>query len=368
MNEEIINENIEKRSGFRFNLLLLITLFTGVILIISTYAWFYASLDVKINFVKIKVTDETGLFISLDGITYSDSIEISEDIIINKLIETYPSHTSQWSKRGLYSVSSNGISSNNDNKFNVFSASAINYGDNYEYRHKVFTASKYEEKEINKYNEFIAFDIFLKNASGSPYSDNLFFDEGTGVVLNNRVTTENGSTLEVNTTSEEPDLSDGTFNSLRIGLLKLSTVNKRLPIEVIQGIECNNRCESIIYEPNALMHSLGSAERIKKRNIELIDGEYTPTYAVIKEGKNLEFTSGHIESGFILDEEHFALQNTIKDTDFGNRIFTLPNGVTKFRLYIWVEGQDLDNFESISKGANITVTINFEKDLAGYNT
>ena len=45
----------------------------------------------------------------------------------------------------------------------------------------------------------------------------------------------------------------------------------------------------------------------------------------------------------------------------------MPNAVTKARVYIWLEGQDLDSLESYSKGTDLDVIINFVKDLAGYN-
>ena len=69
-------------------------------------------------------------------------------------------------------------------------------------------------------------------------------------------------------------------------------------------------------------------------------------------------------SGIPLDTEHFALQNTI--TDLSNRVFGLSTGITKVRVYIWVEGQDIDSIETQSQGANIEVSLNFYKDLAGY--
>ena len=66
-----------------------------------------------------------------------------------------------------------------------------------------------------------------------------------------------------------------------------------------------------------------------------------------------------------LDTEHFALQSSI--TSFTNPIFEIPNGVTKMRVYVWIEGQDVDSLETSSKGAAISIALNLIKDLAGYN-
>jgi hypothetical protein len=48
-------------------------------------------------------------------------------------------------------------------------------------------------------------------------------------------------------------------------------------------------------------------------------------------------------------------------------MFKIPNGITKFRAYVWIEGQDIDSLETYSRGADIYVAINLIKDLAGYD-
>ena len=50
-----------------------------------------------------------GLFISLDGVNFSDTVEISYDSIINDIKTNYPTNTNQWASGGLWPASSNGI-------------------------------------------------------------------------------------------------------------------------------------------------------------------------------------------------------------------------------------------------------------------
>ena len=46
-----------------------------------------------------------------------------------------------------------------------------------------------------------------------------------------------------------------------------------------------------------------------------------------------------------------------------NEIFYLaPNSITKIRVYIWLEGQDVDNFDFASLGEKITVVFGFTKE------
>lgn len=57
-----------------FDNLLIITFLVGVILIVSSYAWFYATLDVRVELFKMVVSNHTGLFISLDGREFTSSV------------------------------------------------------------------------------------------------------------------------------------------------------------------------------------------------------------------------------------------------------------------------------------------------------
>ena len=123
---------------------------------------------------------------------------------------------------------------------------------------------------------------------------------------------------------------------------------------------------SVIYEPNSLSHNEESIKAASDLGISLSDNTYVPTYGVIAEGAYLDHKSGFINSGVSLDTEHFALQHTIFESDFSKPIFQIPNGITKCRVYVWIEGQDVDALEVHSEGAPVALNLDLEKDLAGY--
>ena len=54
------------------------------------------------------------------------------------------------------------------------------------------------------------------------------------------------------------------------------------------------------------------------------------------------------------------------ESNFSNPIFQIPNGITKARVYVWIEGQDIDALEVHSEGAPVALNLDLEKDLAGY--
>ena len=51
---------------------------------------------------------------------------------------------------------------------------------------------------------------------------------------------------------------------------------------------------------------------------------------------------------------------------FDEPLFTIPDGITKMRVYVWIEGQDIDSLETDSEGAEVSISINFIKDTYGY--
>ena len=94
-----------------------VIVFLGVLFTLSTYAWLSTSLNVEVKNFKMVVSRNSGLSISLDGITFSTSIEVSSDRLLNQLQATYPDNISQWAGNGLIPVSTPGILSPNDSKF-----------------------------------------------------------------------------------------------------------------------------------------------------------------------------------------------------------------------------------------------------------
>ena len=101
----------------KLKLVFLLILCFGVLLGVTTYAWFSTNLNVRIETFRMGVKKNTGLTISLDGITFDNYIVVSSDILIDELKNTYPDNTSQWAENGLVPVSSPGVLSNRNSEF-----------------------------------------------------------------------------------------------------------------------------------------------------------------------------------------------------------------------------------------------------------
>ena len=180
-------------------------------------------------------------------------------------------------------------------------------------------------------------------------SDNLYLENNTDIVL-----TESSNEEMV-----------GLFNSIRVGFLKIGSLPLNSDYNAVQNIKCNNSCTSTIFEPNHRNHTALSIERAEKFGVTLVDTEPFPTYGCIKSGGPI-FIADTVSGSPKLDYDFFELQQTITKEQITNPLFELPSGITKVRLYLWIEGQDIDSLETDSEGAKIDISINFLKDTAGY--
>ena len=354
INKKIIDEiNSKKTRHFSTKnkkITMVIIALLGVLLIVSTYAWFSTNLNVRIRTFKMNVSKNTGLLISLDGINFDTNIEVSYETLFEQLPQTYPNNISQWSEGGMVPVSSNGITNHDNYLFNIFSSSGVRYRTK-EKDNGYLTTSMVQELESNPFSRYLAFDVFFKNDSNSPVSDNLYFDYGTEVSINE------GSSEEM----------VGLFNSLRIGMVRVGTVPRDSNVNTIQNISCNNDCYSIIYEPNSTNHTNLSSDRAIKYGINLVNGRYFDTYAYKKAGGPI-FVENTVSGSPYMDMNYISHQETITEADFDTPLFQVPDGITKTRMYIWIEGQDIDSLETDSDGADINIAISFIKDNQGYFT
>ena len=327
---------------------IIIILLLGILLLFSTYAWFSTNLNVKIKTFNMIVTKNNDLTISFDGINFDHSLEISRETIIEDLRNLYPNNVNQWADNGLIPVSSPGITNRNSSIFDVYETNGVLYTRKDKKRGFVRT-TKSDETQPNAYSYYLAFDIFIKNKTGSPVPDNLYFEDSTAIIA----------------PEETEDEMLGLVNSFRLGLVKVGSVGLNASVNQIQNISCNNSCNSIIFEPNSANHTDLSIERATKYGVNLVDGVRFPTYSYVKAGGPI-YVGNSVSGSANLDREYFREQQTITEHDFNEPLFQIPDGITKVRVYLWIEGQDIDSLETDSTGTEVEISIDFIKDQAGY--
>ena len=322
----------------------------AILLIVSSYAWFSTTLNVQIKTFNMLVTKNDGLSISHDAVSFGNYIEISKELLYDNLAKTYPGHKTIWNANGLVPVSTNGPQKNG-HLFDVYTTSGIWYKDFVKRTEGKITTRLYDQSVPKKYSYFLSFDVFFLNDTGSPVADNLYFDSGTGFIINEELDEE----------------MQGLVNSLRIGIVKVGSLPKTATAREVQNLECTSNCEFVIYEPFRTQHAQMAIDNAERHGIEVVDGEEFPTYANINEVDRLPIVDT-ISGSSTLDTTNFALQKTITERDFDKPLFSVPDGYTKARIYIWIEGQDIDSLETMSSGTNVDISVNFVKDTLGYDS
>ncbi len=348
MNNNKKTNKRKKMTKNQFRLTIISLFLLSILLIVSTYAWFSTNLNVKVTNFDMVVAKTGGLYISLDGITFDTNVEISEETLFDELALTYPNHTSHWANQGLRPVSTNGLSNNNYDKFDIYYTGGVYYKN----RNRTigYIDTHLSEEEIqNQMAPYIAFDLFMQNTTGSPIPDNLYLTAA--------------DILVEDVIDEE---MQGLINSFRVGVVMINSVPHEASVDQIQNMICEFNCTQVIFEPNETQHTDLSIERAKKYGINLQDGETFPTYAMVNEGTDI-IVNNSVSGSALIDPDYFELQETIFSNDLYTPIYQIPDGISKFRVYVWIEGQDIDSLETFSKGAEVSLGIEFEKDTKGYD-
>ncbi|MGI6329658.1 MAG: immunoglobulin-like domain-containing protein [Bacilli bacterium] len=391
-------QNQQRLSRVR-NLIVLCTL-SAIILSVSTYAWFVGMQRVGVTPFTINIAVAESLSLSLDGKTWDSEITIDEDL------ETiYEGNTNSWGgEKGLKPISSIGEMEPTTSRMKLFEKSSMTTSPG-GFRMLSSQIQNMGEKEVPGY---VVFDLFIRNVTGEKYYENLDIRNEEAIYLTN------DSEVVV---SKDGIEDTGIENSVRIafaqiGRVELGTADTKIIGITCQGDDdvtgiCSEDRGAIIWEPNDKTHNKNALSwyeesclgrtgfDIRSENSfsgncgTVIDGLYYPTYAFANEigvEDNIDVYDGLEYNGYVhdwktsLDENGEEQKNdevgpaliqnpqyftdTMKYKNGTERptFMTLaPRSITKVRVYIYLEGQDIDNYEYAAVGAEITVNFGFTK-------
>lgn len=317
------NKEFNKKSRRLFLLILLLVLMISL-LWGATYAWFSSNKHATIESIDINVATITGLQVSVDAINWGN--EITKEQIINAY-KTYPRAVNQLPDT-MSNVSTAGNVTNG--KMDMF------YGVTSEEKSGGFTLTTYrqdekqctgdEECEYEKY--YIAFDIFLMVTNPAT----------VGITVNSSVT-------------PQPDTVDkGAQNAARVGFVVEGTVPTTSDAYSAQVL--NGGIASYIWEPNYDVHS--SHGVIAAKNIYGISTTQSGGARIPYKGVNKEF-----QTPIYIDQtdksSYFTSVNpdvaTTANFSSTQELMSLPAGISKVRVYMWLEGQDVDMENNASGSA-----------------
>ena len=394
----MLKEN--KRRARRTRNLIVITSLTAIILGVSTFAWFVGMRTVNVSSFDIEVAVTESLELSLDGDTWSQTLTFDKNTIDSL---AYANNTNSWPEKGLFPVSTIGEMDPDVSRMKLYEKASFTPTKG-GYRILASRVHNYDEPE--EQDGYVVFDLFIKNHSGTQYITELneLDEEAVYLTIDSEVTV--AATGVPNT---------GIENSVRVAFAQIGRVaGTTNEPTTITGITCDEESEGVIgynetsgvtgicrkahiWEPNDRDHIIHAityynTSCVARKNPigeedttgedvrdpdsyegscgPVIDGIPYPTYAItsdIKSDDNVNVYDGleynkYAQTNLLEPNACFTdSDKLLTGTERPAFMYLAPNSITKVRVYIYIEGQDVDNYDFASIGKRIAVNFGFTK-------
>ena len=431
-------DNLEKNATAKRNRrtrnLVMVTSLSAVVLIASTYAWFTGLQSVSVEPFTVEISSADSLELSLNGELWSDTLTLTKENILNKgeiglnkvAQKAYKNNTNNWpinqapgtsgdegQRFGLVPISTIGAMNTATSRMIMFekSSMATTPGG---YRLLASTVDNDKSATEQKQNGYVAFDLFIKNYSGTQYLTNNSNPADTSFEEAIYLNTDSHVSVATNAGGVA---STGIENSVRVAFAQIGRISAySTDASAITGITCSNSgagdnavtglCRNAqIWEPNDKAHKQVALNWYDKSCVERKGAtltkddyktasdkctpigltDYAQTYAI---GKPIEVgddykvdvydglnkyttaistyntfkTSDSLDKGPLVAFDYFTdSEKLLKGMSRPTFMTLAPNSITKVRVYIYIEGQDIDNFDYAQVGKMIEVAFGFTK-------
>ena len=370
---------------------------SAILLSVSTYAWFIGMQTVNVASFDISIATTDSLLLSLDGEEWSDNIVITGDTYDTA---SYENNTNSWGGKGLIPMSSVGKIDDDASRLILFEKGSFTATPGgYRLLASQVENGLDEDGNLNAEKDgYVAFDLFIKNTSGEEYYEEYDPLNEEAIYL----TTDSAATV-----ASTGVANTGIENSVRVAFAQIGrVVSTTTNVSTITGISCDggsgvtticSERDAQIWEPNDTAHvenainwydtscktrsgsdltlpaSYGSTSCGTVEN-----GESYPTYAVsgvigvndrvdVYDGEEFNGYKGSIATtataGKLVAYDYFTDSEKLLQGVLRPEFITLaPNSITKVRVYVYIEGQDIDNYDFASLGKKISVGFGFTKE------
>lgn len=334
-----MSKKSKRKNDLRSSIILLLLLL--LLLVSSTYAWFTANQTVTVDAIDVHIEAQNGLQISTDATTW-------KSIIVNEDIKTgaYTGNTNQV-PASMEPVSTVGaIDSSTGNMVMYYGTVAADEEDEGAYK---LTATK-ETDAAGTSGKYIAFDLFLR------------VDKETTLKL----TDASSVVMKADSTDK------GIKQASRVAFCIQGTQPVGTDLATITGMKGatsfgESGASVYIWEPNSNWHTAAAVAHARDNYgiTTTSDGNATAVtyYGINQEistgvaladtnnGNNASFTQ--ITPDYVTESDSDGKITAEKE------IFTLQGGITKVRVYMWIEGQDVD-CENTASGTDISYNLQFQ--------
>jgi len=307
-------------------------LFLALVLTASTYAWFTANRTVTVESIDVNVSTSQGLQISTDAATWK-SIVTNNDIT-----------TANWSgvrnqlpkgTNTMVPVSTVGTVDSTTGFMDMYRGTVetdVTSGNN------ILVAEKSTEANGTA-GDFVVFDLFFQSSQAQT------------VYL-----TSNSSVVASGT-------DKGIQNAARVAFIKEGSVAYGSTPASAQGLK--GEISKLVWEPNYDVHTasgVANAQNVYGVTVGQTGGsklDYKGVKAPIAEATKVALNSD--DSNYFGDITTVgSIASGIPTTSYINA-FDVAEGITKIRIYMWIEGQDVD-CEDHASGSALTYNLQFSID------
>ncbi len=347
----------KKQSKRKINLksAILLLLLLAILLTASTYAWFTANRTVTVDDIDVNIAAQNGLQISANGVDWKSILKL-EDL---KAGYTSPNGTADTNQlpTTMEPVSTAGNVTNG--KMEMFYGSVDPVDGEY-----ALTATEQTDTK-GENGKYVAFDIFLKVNQDE---DNVILGENSHVVFKDQTTDR------------------GIQNAARVAFLLEGNSDENAGQDTFVGqnsavsFGTDAQETTYIWEPNSDVHTqsavtygqgtykmgVTSHPEGSKITITQTDCAVIPAYGINKKidtgiklinsfyGKDFDNGNTDIDS-FTKVTPSYSTKAAMTAQE---NAFSLKKGVTKMRVYMWIEGQDVD-CENSASGSDATFKVEF---------
>ena len=327
------NTERKKRMFSVFLLILSIVALTG-----GTYAWFTNNKSISNDDIAIGVKPGSVLKISTDATpnSWKESVTLSDIINADYSygVTRYNNYPTMYKP-----VSSAGYVNNNG------------FGE--------FFLGHISKKLTGGYK--IAAEAVTESDGSDGYllSFDLYFKTGSNQVL--KLDAKNSSVRYKHQDSDR-NITEGIENSIRMAFIYQGSISDDSNVHNTQAIHGDSTSSIKVWEPNDDTHNATAIAAAKEfYNLTIHDGDvvqYEGVKAAIPE--NLEIPLGVANSTYF-ESLGTKLISTHKTNAGEINLFNINDGVSKVRVYLWVEGQDVDCENEVS-GTSFEIDLVFNSE------
>lgn len=353
------------------NAMFFIILLALVIFIISTYAWFSTQRNVSITNLNGTVEVAEGLEISLDAQNWSNGLVLGEEEGQLDIIDDAYSGNKNLKPSEMLPVSTLGLVSGQQQDLQMLRGKITNSIQLSDIKAMIETETN---PDSDTFPGYFAFDVFLKNSSKQDSLDDV-------LQLNY------DSSLEIMETDKS---STGLQNTARVAFAKYSGTSDVMAdqatiLKETAGIGVGAGTSYItdvaIWEPNSNDHVdyiVQNNNKITGPGASFNATTQMDTYALKSssigqtiadiykwDGSESNLSKQNVLQTTKTSTEDYSIsegvQNLVSTTDGSTTFGISPNKISRIRIYLWLEGQDVDCINYASHGGGIKVNIGLVK-------